>query len=137
VPAVIARLKGEWEDDYQRWQKRDLSACRYVSVWADGVYLQARMEPQTEGMPVLIGAPAEGKPFVRLRRVDRLPDGHAGERAELDGIARRFEGARLADRAGSRRRPLRRAQEARLASGKLSTRCSRQPAINGAGCTGR
>ena len=44
-PAVIARLKGEWEDEYQRWQKRDLSARRYVYVWADGVYLQARMEP--------------------------------------------------------------------------------------------
>ena len=41
-PAVIARLKGEWEDEYQRWQKRDLSARRYVYVWADGVYLQAR-----------------------------------------------------------------------------------------------
>src|ERR1019366_7346510 len=32
-PAVIARLKGEWEDEYQRWQKRDLSARRYVYVW--------------------------------------------------------------------------------------------------------
>ena len=51
-PAVIARLKGDWEDEYQRWQKRDLSARRYV--WADGVYLQARMEPQAECMLVLI-----------------------------------------------------------------------------------
>src|ERR1700704_4582766 len=39
LPAVIARLKGEWEDEYQRWQKRALSARRYVYVWADGVYL--------------------------------------------------------------------------------------------------
>src|SRR3977135_2435578 len=38
-PAVIPRLKGEWEDEYQRWQKRALSARRYVCVWADGVYL--------------------------------------------------------------------------------------------------
>jgi transposase-like protein len=58
---VIARLKGEWEDEYQRWQKRDLSARRYVYVWADGVYLQARMEPQAECMLVLIGATPEGK----------------------------------------------------------------------------
>ena len=28
-----------------RWQRRDLSARRYVYIWADGVYLQARMEP--------------------------------------------------------------------------------------------
>jgi transposase-like protein len=47
-PAVIARLKGEWEEEYRRWQKRDLSTRRYVYVWADGVYLQARMEPQAE-----------------------------------------------------------------------------------------
>ena len=60
-PAVIARLKGEWEDEYQRWQKRYLSARRYVYVWADGVYLQARMEPQAECMLVLIGATPEGK----------------------------------------------------------------------------
>jgi len=30
----------------QALAKRDLSARRYVYVWADGVYLQARMEPQ-------------------------------------------------------------------------------------------
>jgi len=58
---VIARLKGEWEDEYKLWQKRDLSARRYVYVWADGVYLQARMEPQAECMLVLIGATPEGK----------------------------------------------------------------------------
>ncbi len=59
-PAVIARLKGEWEDEYRRWQGRDLSARRYVYVWADGVYLQARMEPQAECMLVLMGATPEG-----------------------------------------------------------------------------
>ena len=43
-PAVIARLTAEWQADYDAWQNRDLSARRYVYVWADGVYLQARME---------------------------------------------------------------------------------------------
>ncbi len=60
-PSVVARLRGEWEADYTRWQRRDLSARRYVYVWADGVYLQARMEPQAECMLVLIGATPEGK----------------------------------------------------------------------------
>jgi Transposase, Mutator family len=103
-PAVIARLKGEWEDEYQQWQKRDLSARRYVYVWADGVYLQARMEPQAECMLVLIGATPEGNPSASSGGVDRFPDRHAGERAELEGIARRFEGAWHVDRTGSRRR---------------------------------
>jgi len=60
-PSVIARLRGEWETDYSRWPRRDLSARRYVYVWADGVYLQARMEPQAECMLVLIGATPEGR----------------------------------------------------------------------------
>jgi len=60
-PAVIGRLKSEWEGEYRRWQARDLSARRYVYVWADGVYLQARMEPQAECILVLIGATPEGK----------------------------------------------------------------------------
>ena len=60
-PSAIARLRGEWEADHAHWQRRDLSARRYVYVWADGVYLQARMEPQAECMLVLIGATPEGK----------------------------------------------------------------------------
>jgi transposase-like protein len=60
-PSVVARLRGEWEVDHARWQRRDLSARRYVYLWADGVYLQARMEPQAECMLVLIGATPEGR----------------------------------------------------------------------------
>src|SRR3984893_2136632 len=47
-PAVISRLTAEWQADYDAWQNRELSARRYVYVWADGVYLQARMEPAAE-----------------------------------------------------------------------------------------
>ena len=45
-PGVISRLTAGWQEDYDRWQRRDLSARRYVYIWADGVYLQARMEPR-------------------------------------------------------------------------------------------
>ena len=99
--AVIARLKSEWEDEYRRWRKRDLSARHYVYVWADGVYLQARMEPQAECMLVLIGATPEGNPSTSSGGADRLSDRHAGKRAKLEGVARRFEGARLGRRAAS------------------------------------
>ena len=53
-PAAITRLTAEWQAEYDAWQKRDLSARRYVYVWADGVYLQARMEAHAECMLVLI-----------------------------------------------------------------------------------
>jgi putative transposase len=60
-PAVVARLRDEWQADYARWQRRDLAARHYVYLWADGIHLQARMEPQAECMLVLIGATPEGK----------------------------------------------------------------------------
>jgi transposase-like protein len=60
-PAVISRLTAEWQGEYEYWQKRDLSVRRYVYVWADGVFLQARMEDHGECMLVLIGATAEGR----------------------------------------------------------------------------
>ncbi|MBO1909327.1 transposase, partial [Microvirga sp. 3-52] len=60
-PSAITRLTGEWQAEYERWQARDLSARHYVYVWADGVYLQARMEDQAECILVLIGATPEGK----------------------------------------------------------------------------
>jgi putative transposase len=60
-PTVITRLTAEWQADYEAWQKRNLSARRYVYVWADGVYLQARMEAAAECMLVLLGATPEGR----------------------------------------------------------------------------
>jgi putative transposase len=60
-PSILARLKEDWVVDHARWRERDLSARRYVYVWADGVYLQARMEPIAECMLVIIGATPEGK----------------------------------------------------------------------------
>jgi len=59
--SVIGRLKEEWEAEYDRWQRRDLSARRYVYIWADGVYLQARMEDAAACMLVVVGATPEGK----------------------------------------------------------------------------
>ena len=60
-PSVISRLTGEWQQEYDRWQRRDLSARRYIYIWADGIYLQARMEPQAECILVILGATPEGK----------------------------------------------------------------------------
>ena len=60
-PSVVGRLKDGWQDEYERWQRRDLSVRRYLYVWADGVYLQARMEPVAECMLVVIGATPEGR----------------------------------------------------------------------------
>jgi transposase-like protein len=60
-PAVLGRLKAAWKEEFERWQQRDLSARRYVYIWADGVYLQARMEVEKQCILVLIGATPEGR----------------------------------------------------------------------------
>src|SRR5258706_16101989 len=69
-PAVITRLTAEWQADYDGRRKRDLSARRYVYVWADGGYLQARMEEAAECMLVLIRATPQGK-----EEIVRFPTG--------------------------------------------------------------
>ena len=59
--STIARLKEAWIDEHARWRERDLSAKRYVYVWADGIYVQARLEDDAQCLLVIIGATADGK----------------------------------------------------------------------------
>jgi Transposase, Mutator family len=58
--STIARLKQVWLDEHEHWRKRDLSAKRYVYVWADGIYLQVRLEDAKQCILVIIGATPEG-----------------------------------------------------------------------------
>ena len=59
--STIARLKEVWVDEHKHWNERDLSAKRYVYVWADGIHLQARLEDDAQCILVIIGATPEGK----------------------------------------------------------------------------
>lgn len=60
-PSTVSRLTATWTSDYQAWQQRDLSQRRYVYVWADGVYPQARMEDPNPCLLVVIGADESGR----------------------------------------------------------------------------
>ena len=93
-PSVVARLRAEWEADDARWQKRDLSARRYVYVWADGIDLQARMEPQAECMLRLDRRHARGQAGTARR-----PSGRAGQHTKLARTAGRSQNPRPGDRA--------------------------------------
>jgi transposase-like protein len=59
--STIARLKDVWAEEHACWCKRDLSAKRYVYVWADGIYVQARLETEAQCLLVIIGTTPEGK----------------------------------------------------------------------------
>ncbi len=57
---TISRLKKDWTNDYQQWQKRDLSKKRYVYIWADGVYTHVRQDSKL-CLLVMIGSTEDGK----------------------------------------------------------------------------
>jgi len=59
--STIVRLKEVWADEHARWLKRDLWVKRYVYFWADGIYVQARLEDEAQCLLVIIGATPEGK----------------------------------------------------------------------------
>jgi transposase-like protein len=59
--SAIGRLKDGWHDEHAAWQKRDLSARRYVYVWVDGIHLEARLEDEKQCILVIIGATPEGR----------------------------------------------------------------------------
>lgn len=60
-PANITRMKEIWEQEYEVWLKRDLSASRYVYIWADGIYFNIRLEEDRPCILVLIGAMEDGR----------------------------------------------------------------------------
>ena len=58
---TVSRLTKVWADELEAWQGRDLSARHYAYIWADGIYFQARTEPDSQCMLVIIGATPEGR----------------------------------------------------------------------------
>jgi putative transposase len=62
-PNVICRLKEQWSREYDQWSRRELSEKQYVYIWADGIYVNVRLESpenQRQCLLVVMGATAEG-----------------------------------------------------------------------------
>lgn len=59
---TITRMKASWSEDYEAWSKRDLSAKRYVYIWADGVHFNVRLGEDGERACILVimGATSDG-----------------------------------------------------------------------------
>lgn len=60
-PGTISRLKSVWWDEYEQWNKRDLSRKSYVYFWADGIYSNVRMDNNRQCLLVIVGATKGGK----------------------------------------------------------------------------
>lgn len=60
---VVVRLKKQWANEYEAWNKRDLSGKQYVYIWADGIHVKVRLEDDAnkkQCILVLMGATADG-----------------------------------------------------------------------------
>lgn len=60
-PTTIGRLKQKWEEEFEEWNRSDLSSKRYVYWWADGVYFDVRKETQKSCILMIMGALCNGK----------------------------------------------------------------------------
>ena len=58
--STVVRLKEIWTAEYEQWAKRSLAGKRYVYVWVDGVYCQARLEEERSCLLVVMGADSFG-----------------------------------------------------------------------------
>src|SRR3990167_2260618 len=59
--SVISRMKSSWCSEYENFQQQDLQRKKYIYWWADGIYLQARMEDDKRCVLVIIGVDESGK----------------------------------------------------------------------------
>jgi hypothetical protein len=58
---TVLRLRKQWKGKMEQWLRRRLDSKNYVYIWADGVYLSARLEDEKQCLLVIMGATPEGK----------------------------------------------------------------------------
>jgi transposase-like protein len=59
---VVSRLKANWSEEWQQWDRRDLSCARYVYWWADGIHTGVKSEGANgQCLLVIVGVTPEGK----------------------------------------------------------------------------
>src|SRR5919205_1101468 len=63
-PSSLARLKAQWQIEYDAWKKRRLDDLEVVYVWADGLYVKAGLEATKAALLVVIGALTTGQKVV-------------------------------------------------------------------------
>ena len=56
----IVRLKKVWENDYEKWRKRDLSDKEYIYFWVDGIYFNVRLDDNRSCILVIMAADRHG-----------------------------------------------------------------------------
>lgn len=63
-PALLLRLKTQWQGEYETWKQRRLDDLEVGYLWADGLYFNAGLEDTRAALLVLIGALSNGQKVV-------------------------------------------------------------------------
>ncbi|MDP5208953.1 IS256 family transposase [Microbulbifer sp. 2205BS26-8] len=70
--STVARLKGQWKNEYATWRTRRLDKDRWVYIWADGIYSGLRSEESKLCALVVIGVNERGeKHFLAIEDGER------------------------------------------------------------------
>ena len=79
----VVRLKEVWTQEFGQWSARDLSAKRYVYLWADGIYFNVRLDKDRPCILVIMGATSEGK-----KELIAVWDGERESKRSWQGVLR-------------------------------------------------
>jgi putative transposase len=67
-PSTISRLTQQFRTAYLAFDRQDLSARKFIYIWADGIYLKAGLGTEKACLMVLIGADTEGQKHLLALR---------------------------------------------------------------------
>lgn len=87
---VIQRLKDQWCEECDQWNKRELSDKQYVYICADGTHVNVRLEDDAnkrQCMLVVMGATAEDR-----KELIAITDGYRGNDLLDGGIGNDYAG---------------------------------------------
>ena len=82
-PTAISRLTAAWREEYEAFQKRDLSDRDYVYVWTDGVHFRIRLEEDRLCALVMIGVLPDG-----TKEPIAIEDGYRESKESWAGLLR-------------------------------------------------
>lgn len=62
--STVARLKGNWQAEWEQWRRRSLASLELVYLWVDGVYVKAGLEKTKAALLVAIGGLSDGQKVI-------------------------------------------------------------------------
>jgi len=62
--STVARLKEQWQVEWEEWKSRPLDGLEVVFLWVDGVYVKAGLEREKAALLVIIGGLSDGSKVV-------------------------------------------------------------------------